>query len=115
MSLVPTCRLFTGRNRFRAYVRDTETGRNVMACDHKHVSRFKTTGKNGEYYAMRCARKMLKTLLAAPSMKAEARCEAILTQSANGHSARWCMVCGGSPLNAHCFRGRYMKPEKGES
>jgi hypothetical protein len=61
--LVAVCRQFTGQAwRFRAYVRDTETGKNVAACDHKHRGRLRTGGKNGEYYAMQCARRMLKKL-----------------------------------------------------
>lgn len=66
MSLIATCRQFTGQAwRFRAYVRDTETSKIVAACDHKHRSMWgKPGGKNGEFYAMRCARRMLKKLLA---------------------------------------------------
>lgn len=65
MSLVATCRQFTGQAwRFRAYVRDTSTGRNVAACNHKHRSKWGNVySKNGEYYAMQCARKMLARLL----------------------------------------------------
>jgi hypothetical protein len=65
VSLAPSCRQFTAQaRRFRAYVRDTQTGKVVIACDHEHRSRLRAAGgKNGEFYAMKCARRMLRRLL----------------------------------------------------
>lgn len=63
MTLVATCRQFTGAAwACRAYVRDTETGKIVAACPHLHRGKLRTGGKNAEFYAMRCARKMLAKL-----------------------------------------------------
>lgn len=43
-----------------AYVMDRQTGRPVRTCNHRHVSRLRFGGKNGEAYAMQCAEKMLR-------------------------------------------------------
>lgn len=61
--LIATCRQFTGRAwRFRAYVLDRATGKIVAACDHKHRGRLRSGGKNGEFYAMRCAERLLAAM-----------------------------------------------------
>lgn len=46
--------------RHYAYVMDRATGRPICTCPHRHVSRLRRGGKNGEFYAMRCAEKMLR-------------------------------------------------------
>ena len=45
--------------RHMAYVMDRQTGKIVCSCKHRHVSKLRFGGKNGAYYAMRCAEKML--------------------------------------------------------
>lgn len=62
--LFAACRQVTGDPmRFYAYVIDRETGCPVYACEHRHRSRLRYGGKNGEYYAMRCAERMLRRAL----------------------------------------------------
>jgi hypothetical protein len=52
-------------SRHYAYVIDSSTGRTIAACQHRHVSQLRQGGKNGEYYAMQCAERMLRKLNAA--------------------------------------------------
>lgn len=47
---------------YYAYVMDRQTGKPVRTCKHRHVSRLRFGGKNGDHYAMRCAEKMLRKL-----------------------------------------------------
>lgn len=61
----PHARQVTGDPmRFLAYVMDRATGRPVCTCPHRHVSRLRQGGKNGGYYAMRCAEKMTRKWVA---------------------------------------------------
>ncbi len=69
MTLVATCRQFTGTGGFRGYVRDTETGLVVRACTHVHRSRrgpgYTANGRayiSGHVFAMRCAERMLRAV-----------------------------------------------------
>jgi hypothetical protein len=48
--------------RHLAYIIDRSTGKPVCTCQHRHVSRLRHGGKNGAFYAMRCAERMLRKL-----------------------------------------------------
>ncbi len=48
--------------RHYAYVMDRSTGRPVCSCSHRHVSRLARGGKNGAFYAMQCAKRMLRQM-----------------------------------------------------
>jgi len=56
-------------SRHLAYVYDRSTGRPVKTCEHVHRSRLRFGGKNGAYYAMRCAEKMLRCMRECPDAK----------------------------------------------
>lgn len=64
MSLYPQTRLFTGKHVVRAYLHEVGTNRVVWTCQHNHRSRLHLGGKNGAFYAMRCAEAELRRRVA---------------------------------------------------